>query len=253
MSLRTRIIACLDVKHGRVVKGVNFVNLTDEGDPVELATRYAGEGMDEIVYLDIAASPEDRPLLLDVVRRTAQNVFIPLTVGGGVRKPDDMRAVLRAGADKVSLNTAAVRHPDLLDRCAAAFGSQCVVLAIDAKAMPGGSWNVFITGGRHDTGIDAVVWAEEGVARGAGEILLTSMDRDGTNIGFDLELLRAVTRTVGVPVIASGGAGNPEHFVEAVEAGASAVLAASIFHRREVDIGDVKRVMEGSGIPVRHG
>lgn len=252
MSLRARIIACLDVKHGRVVKGVNFVNLTDEGDPVELATRYAEEGMDEIVYLDIAASPEGRSALLDVVRRTAENVFVPLTVGGGVRKPADMRAVLRAGADKVSLNTAAVRRPALLDKCAAAFGNQCVVLAIDAKSMPSGSWNVFITGGRHDTGIDAVEWAEEGVARGAGEILLTSMDRDGTNIGFDLELLRTITGAVNVPVIASGGAGRPEHFLEAVEAGASAALAASIFHRREVDIAEIKRVMEASGIRVRH-
>lgn len=252
MSLRTRVIACLDVKHGRVVKGVNFVNLTDEGDPVELAARYAEEGIDEIVYLDIAASPEGRPALLDVVRRTARNVFIPLTVGGGVRAPGDMRAVLRAGADKVSLNTAAVRRPDLIDECAAEFGNQCVVLAVDGKAMPGGSWNVFITGGRHDTGLDAVSWAREGVSRGAGEILLTSMDRDGTNIGFDLDLLRAVTRAVSVPVIASGGAGHPVHFVEAVEAGASAVLAASVFHRREVGIADVKRVMEGSGIPVRH-
>ena len=252
MSLRARIIACLDVKHGRVVKGVNFVNLTDEGDPVDLAARYAQEGMDEIVYLDIAASPEGRPALLDVVRRTAENVFVPLTVGGGVREPADMRAVLRAGADKVSLNTAAVRRPGLLDECAASFGTQCVVLAIDAKAMSDGSWNVFITGGRQDTGLDAVEWAQEGVARGAGEILLTSMDRDGTNIGFDLDLLRVVTGVVDVPVIASGGAGRPGHFVEAVEAGASAVLAASIFHRREVDIADIKRVMEGSGIPVRH-
>ena len=252
MSLRTRIIACLDVRHGRVVKGVNFINLTDEGDPVELATRYAQEGMDEIVYLDIAASPEGRSALLDVVRRTARNVFVPLTVGGGVREPADMRAVLRAGADKVSLNTAAVLRPGLLDDCAAAFGRQCVVLAIDAKAMPGGSWNVFITGGRHDTGLDAVEWAVEGVARGAGEILLTSMDRDGTNIGFDVELLRVITGAVSVPVIASGGAGRPRHFVEAVEAGASAVLAASIFHRREVEIGEIKQVMEGAGIPVRH-
>ena len=252
MSLRTRIIACLDVKHGRVVKGVNFINLTDEGDPVELATRYAEEGMDEIVYLDIAASPEGRSALLDVVRRTAQNVFVPLTVGGGVREPSDMRAALRAGADRVSLNTAAVRRPGLLDECAAAFGRQCVVVAIDAKAMPGGSWNVFITGGRHDTGRDAVEWAIEGVERGAGEILLTSMDRDGTNIGFDLELLRVITEAVDVPVIASGGAGQPEHFVEAVEAGASAVLAASIFHRREVDIRDVKQAMEKAGVPVRH-
>ena len=252
MSLRTRIIACLDVKHGRVVKGVNFVNLTDEGDPVELAGRYAEEGMDEIVYLDIAASPEGRFAFLDVVHRTAENVFVPLTVGGGVREPDDMRRVLRAGADKVSLNTAAVRTPGLLDRCSEAFGSQCVVLAIDAKAMPGGSWTVYVTGGRHDTGRDAVEWATEGVARGAGEILLTSMDRDGTNIGFDTRLLRAITAAVDVPVIASGGAGRPRHFVEAVEAGASAVLAASIFHRREVELGEVKRVMSEAGIPVRH-
>ena len=252
MSLRTRIIACLDVKHGRVVKGVNFVNLTDEGDPVELAARYAEEGMDEIVYLDIAATPEGRFAFLDVVHRTAENVFVPLTVGGGVREVDDMRRVLRAGADKVSLNTAAVRDPDLLDRCADAFGSQCVVLAIDAKAMFGGSWNVYVTGGRHDTGRDAVEWATEGVARGAGEILLTSMDRDGTNIGFDTELLRTITGAVGVPVIASGGAGQPDHFVEAVEAGASAVLAASIFHRREVELGEIKRVMSKAGIPVRH-
>ncbi len=252
MTLRTRVIACLDVKHGRVVKGVNFINLTDEGDPVELATRYAREGVDEIVYLDIAASPDGKPALLDVVRRTARNVFVPLTIGGGVRAPGDMRAVLRAGADKVSLNTAAVRRPDLLDECAAEFGSQCVVLAVDAKAMPGGSWNVFITGGRHDTGIDALTWIEEGVSRGAGEILLTSMDRDGTNIGFDLDLLRAVTRLIEVPVIASGGAGQPDHFTEAVNAGASAVLAASIFHRREVGIAEVKLMMERSGIPVRH-
>ena len=251
MSLRTRIIACLDVKHGRVVKGVNFVNLTDEGDPVELAGRYAEEGMDEIVYLDIAASPEGRFAFLDVVHRTAENVFVPLTVGGGVREPDDMRRVLRAGADKVSLNTAAVRTPGLLDRCSEAFGSQCVVLAIDAKAMPGGSWNVYVTGGRHDTGRDAVEWATEGVARGAGEILLTSMDRDGTNIGFDTQLLRAITAAVDVPVIASGGAGRPHHFVEAVEAGASAVLAASIFHRREVELGEIKRAMSEAGIPVR--
>ena len=251
MSLRTRVIACLDVKHGRVVKGVNFVNLTDEGDPVELAARYAEEGIDEIVYLDIAASPEGRPALLDVVRRTARNVFVPLTVGGGVRKAADMRAVLRAGADRVSFNTAAVLEPGLIDECAASFGNQCVVLAVDAKAVPGGGWNVFIYGGRTDTSMDAVEWAVEGAERGAGEILLTSMDRDGTNIGFDLDLLRTVTGAVSVPVIASGGAGRPRHFVEAVEAGSSAVLAASIFHRREVEIGAVKQEMERAGIPVR--
>lgn len=252
MSLRTRVIACLDVKHGRVVKGVNFVGLTDEGDPVELAARYAAEGVDEIVYLDIAASPEGRSALLDVVRRTAENVFVPLTVGGGVRRTADMRAALRAGADRVSLNTAAVLDPGLIDECAAAFGAQCVVLAVDAKAAPGGGWRVFINGGRRDTGRDAVEWAAEGAGRGAGEILLTSMDQDGVNRGFDLELLRAVTAAVEAPVIASGGAGVPRHFVEAVEAGASAVLAASIFHRRQVGVHEVKQEMERAGIAVRH-
>ena len=252
MSLRTRVIACLDVKHGRVVKGVNFVGLTDEGDPVELAARYTEEGADEIVYLDIAASPEGRSALLDVVRRTAENVFVPLTVGGGVRRTADMRAALRAGADRVSLNTAAVLDPGLIDECAAAFGAQCVVLAVDAKAAPGGGWRVFINGGRRDAGRDAVEWAAEGAGRGAGEILLTSMDRDGVNRGFDLELLRAVTGAVEAPVIASGGAGAPRHFVEAVEAGASAVLAASIFHRRQVAVHEVKQEMERAGIAVRH-
>lgn len=252
MSLRTRVIACLDVKHGRVVKGVNFVGLTDEGDPVELAARYAAEGVDEIVYLDIAASPEGRSALLDVVRRTAENVFVPLTVGGGVRRTADMRAALRAGADRVSLNTAAVLDPGLIDECAAVFGAQCVVLAVDAKAAPGGGWRVFINGGRRGTGRDAVEWAAEGAGRGAGEILLTSMDQDGVNRGFDLELLRAVTAAVEVPVIASGGAGAPRHFVEAVEAGASAVLAASIFHRRQVGVHEVKQEMERAGIAVRH-
>ena len=252
MTLRTRVIACLDVQEGRVVKGVNFVNLTDEGDPVELAARYAAEGIDEIVYLDIAASPRGRGALLDVVRRTAQNVFVPLTVGGGVRSPEDMKAVLRAGADKVSLNTAAVRRPDLIDECAAAFGSQCVVLAVDAKKEEDGHWNVYITGGRDDAGRDAVEWAAEGARRGAGEILLTSMDRDGTNIGFDIPLTAAVSGAVEVPVIASGGAGRPAHFAEAVrEAGASAVLAAGIFHRGQVSIAAVKEAMSDSGLPIR--
>ena len=252
MTLRTRVIACLDVREGRVVKGVNFVNLTDEGDPVELAARYAAEGIDEIVYLDIAASPQGRGALLDVVRRTAQNVFVPLTVGGGVRSPEDMRAVLRAGADKVSLNTAAVLRPGLIDECAAAFGSQCVVLAVDAKGRGDGRWNVHITGGREDAGREAVEWAMEGVRRGAGEILLTSMDRDGTNIGFDIPLTAAIAGAVEVPVIASGGAGRPEHFAKAVrETGASAVLAAGIFHRGQVSIADVKQAMSEAGLPIR--
>ncbi len=249
--LGTRVIACLDVREGRVVKGVNFVNLTDEGDPVELAARYAAEGIDEIVYLDIAASPQGRSALLDVVRRTARNVFVPLTVGGGVRSADDMRAVLRAGADKVSFNTAAVLRPSLIAECAAAFGSQCVVLAVDGRAAEGG-WNVFINGGRRDAGRDAVEWAAEGARRGAGEILLTSMDRDGTHLGFDIPLTKAVTEAVDVPVIASGGAGRPYHFTEAVtEANASAVLAAGIFHRGQVSIAAVKQEMSDAGVPVR--
>ena len=250
--LRTRVIACLDVREGRVVKGVNFVNLTDEGDPVELAARYAAEGVDEIVYLDIAASPQGRGALLDVVRRTAENVFVPLTVGGGVRSTGGMRAVLRAGADKVSFNTAAVLRPGLIDECASAFGSQCVVLAVDGKSAPGGGWNVFINGGRCDAGRDAVEWAAEGARRGAGEILLTSMDRDGTRLGFDIPLTKAVTEAVDVPVIASGGAGRPSHFAEAVtEANASAVLAAGVFHRGQVPISAVKRKMSAAGLPVR--
>jgi imidazole glycerol-phosphate synthase subunit HisF len=256
MNLRTRIIPCLDVKDGRVVKGVNFVDLTDEGDPVELAARYASEGADEICYLDISASPEGRSTLLDVVRRTAQNVFVPLTVGGGVRAPGDMKAVLRAGADKVSVNTAAVADPELLSECARRFGRQCVVLAIDARRRadsPGEPWfEVVVKGGRRPTGLDAAAWARRGVELGAGEILLTSMDRDGTKNGFDLELTRAVTSAVPVPVIASGGAGTEQHCVEAVlDGGASAVLAASIFHRREIEIDRVKQVMAAAGIPVR--
>ncbi|MDH4115802.1 MAG: imidazole glycerol phosphate synthase subunit HisF [Acidimicrobiia bacterium] len=256
MTLRTRIIPCLDVKDGRVVKGVNFVNLTDEGDPVELAARYADEGADEICYLDISASPEGRGTLLDVVRRTAQNVFVPLTVGGGVRHPDDMKAVLRAGADKVSVNTAAVADPELITKCATRFGRQCVVLAIDAKSRTrpdGTEWfEVVVGGGRHPTGLDAIEWARTGTSMGAGEILATSMDRDGTKDGFDIELTSALAAAVGVPVIASGGAGTSAHLVEAVTKGsASAVLAASIFHRREIAIEDVKTAMAAAGIAVR--
>jgi cyclase len=256
MTLRARVIPCLDVADGRVVKGVNFVDLTDEGDPVELAARYAEEGADEICYLDISAAPEGRSTLLDVVHRTAENVFVPLTVGGGVRSSDDMKAVLRAGADKVSVNTAAVENPTLISECARRFGRQCVVLAIDAKRRrhdDGRTWfEVVIKGGRLPTGLDAVEWAGRGVALGAGEILLTSMDADGTKDGFDIELTRAVADAVEVPVIASGGAGVERHCVEAVLDGrASAVLAASIFHRREIEIDQVKRVMDQAGIPVR--
>lgn len=250
--LRKRVIPCLDVKDGRVVKGVNFVNLTDEGDPVELASRYAEEGADEICYLDISASPDSRSTLLDVVRRTAQNVFIPLTVGGGVRSPEDMRRVLRAGADKVATNTAAVRDPQLISACARRFGDQCVVLAIDARSRDNGTYEVVVTGGREPTGLDAVEWARRGVGLGAGEILLTSMDRDGTKDGYDLELTRRVSEAVRVPVIASGGAGTQAHCVEAVTAGgADAVLAASIFHRRQIEISSVKQAMANAGIPVR--
>ncbi len=250
--LLKRVIPCLDVDNGRVVKGVNFVNLTDEGDPVELAARYAEEGADEICYLDIGAAPEERQTLVELVRRTASNVFVPLTVGGGVRSPDDMKAVLRAGADKVAINTAAVQDPMLIANCARRFGNQCVVLAIDARSTSSGGYEVVVNGGRRPTGMDAIDWARRGVALGAGEILLTSMDRDGTKDGFDIPLTRAVAGSVSVPVIASGGAGTAEHCVEAVtEAGAAAVLAASIFHRREIEISDVKRVMAAAGIPVR--
>ncbi|MDH5421499.1 MAG: imidazole glycerol phosphate synthase subunit HisF [Acidimicrobiia bacterium] len=251
MTLRTRIIPCLDVKDGRVVKGVNFVNLADAGDPVELATRYADEGADEICYLDISASPEGRGTLLDVVRRTASNVFVPLTVGGGVRTADDMRAVLRAGADKVAVNTAAVADPSLLESCATRFGRQCVVIAIDTKRRDG--WfEVVVNGGRRPTGIDAIDWARQATKLGAGEILLTSMDADGTKAGFDLAVTRAVTAAVDVPVIASGGAGTVDHCIDVVlEADASAVLAASIFHRREIEISSLKSAMAAAGIPVR--
>ncbi len=249
--LRKRIIPCLDVHAGRVVKGVQFVDLVDEGDPVELAERYVAEGADEICFLDITASSDARETMLDVIHRTAENVFVPLTVGGGVRGVADMRAVLRAGADKVTVNTAAVERPELIAECAAAFGSQCVVLAIDAKRREGG-WEVYTHGGRTPTGIDAVDWAVEATGLGAGEILLTSMDRDGTKDGYDLELLEAVRGSVEVPVIASGGAGTIEHCVEALQDDRSdAVLAASIFHRKEIEISDLKAGLAAAGIPVR--
>ena len=249
--LRRRVIPCLDVADGRVVKGTRFVDLVDEGDPPELAERYAREGADELVFLDITAAPERRGTLLDIVERTARRAFIPLTVGGGVRSVDEMRDVLRAGADKVSLNTAAVSDPDLVARCAARFGSQAVVVAIDALRN-GDSWTVYVKGGREATALDAVEWAQRTVELGAGELLVTSIDRDGTGLGFDTDLLRAITDRVRVPVIASGGAAGPADFVAAVrDGGADAVLAASIFHRRIHSIASVKAVMAGAGLPVR--
>jgi imidazole glycerol-phosphate synthase subunit HisF len=249
--LRRRVIPCLDVADGRVVKGTRFVDLVDEGDPPELAERYAREGADELVFLDITAAPERRGTLLDVVERTARRAFIPLTVGGGVRTVDEMRDVLRAGADKVSLNTAAVAEPELVTSCARRFGSQAVVVAIDAL-RDGLSWTVYVKGGREATPLDAVEWAQRAVELGAGELLVTSIDRDGTGLGFDTELLRAITDSVSVPVIASGGAAAPSDFVAAVrDGGADAVLAASIFHRRIHSIASVKAAMAGAGLPVR--
>ena len=249
--LRRRVIPCLDVADGRVVKGTRFVDLVDEGDPPELAERYAREGADELVFLDITAAPERRGTLLDIVERTARRAFIPLTVGGGVRSVDEMRDVLRAGADKVSLNTAAVAEPELVSRCAARFGSQAVVVAIDALRN-GGSWTVYVKGGREATALDAVAWAARAVELGAGELLVTSIDRDGTGLGFDTDLLRAITDVVSVPVIASGGAAGPDDFVAAVrDGGADAVLAASIFHRRIHSIASVKVAMAAAGLPVR--
>jgi imidazole glycerol-phosphate synthase subunit HisF len=251
--LRRRVIPCLDVADGRVVKGTRFVDLVDEGDPAELAARYAAEGADELVFLDITAAPERRGPLLDVVERTARNVFIPLTVGGGVRAVDEMRAVLRAGADKVGLNTAAVAEPELIARCAARFGRQAVVVAIDARARTAGAgWDVVVRGGREATELDAVDWAVRAVELGAGELLVTSIDRDGTQTGFDTDLLHAITSRVPVPVIASGGAAGPADFVDAVRVGgADAVLAASIFHRRIHTIAQVKAAMAAAGLPIR--
>jgi cyclase len=250
--LRRRVIPCLDVADGRVVKGTRFVDLVDEGDPPELAERYAREGADELVFLDITAAPERRGTLLAIVERTARRAFIPLTVGGGVRTVDEMRDVLRAGADKVSLNTAAVAEPELVARCADRFGRQAVVVAIDALATAPGAWEVVVKGGRERTGRDVVEWARTAVALGAGELLVTSIDRDGTGSGFDTDLLRAISSSVEVPVIASGGAAGPADFVAAVrEGGADAVLAASIFHRRVHAIADVKAAMAAAGLPVR--
>ena len=253
-----RVIPCLDVANGRVVKGTRFVDLVDEGDPPELAERYAREGADELVFLDITAAPERRGTLLDIVERTARRAFIPLTVGGGVRSVTEMRAVLRAGADKVSLNTAAVADPMLISRCAARFGRQAVVVAIDARrrapvdADAGPTWEVVVKGGREATDLEAIAWAQRVVDLGAGELLVTSMDRDGTGDGFDTDLLWAISTRVGVPVIASGGAAGPDDFIAAVrDGGADAVLAASIFHRRIHSIAAVKVAMAAAGIPVR--
>ena len=249
--LKARIIPCLDVAGGRVVKGVNFVNLVDAGDPVEQARIYDGEGADELCFLDIAASHEGRETLYDVVRGTAEQCFMPLTVGGGVRTTDDVRRLLSAGADKVSINTAAVEDPDLVAAAAARFGSQCVVVAIDAKAEPGG-YRVYTHGGRRRTGLEAVAWAVRMEAAGAGEILLTSMDRDGTRLGYDIGLTRAVADAVAIPVIASGGVGALDHLVAGVREGhATGVLAASIFHFGEHTIRDAKQAMAAAGLPVR--
>lgn len=247
-----RIIPCLDVKNGRVVKGVNFVNLRDAGDPVECAIEYDKKGADELVLLDISATNEGRGTMIDIVSRVANSIFIPFTVGGGIRTTEDFKELLRAGADKISVNSAAVRNPDLINEAAYKFGSQCVVCAIDAKRREQGGWEVYLNGGRLPTGIDAVTWAQEAVSRGAGEILLTSMDCDGKKTGYDLGLTRAVSERVGVPVIASGGAGALEHFYDALTVGkADAVLAASLFHFNEIPIETLKAYLSEKGIPVR--
>jgi len=249
--LKLRVIPCLDVKDGRVVKGVNFVQLRDAGDPVEQAALYDRMGADELTFLDITASHEARGTLLDVVARTAERVFLPLTVGGGVRSVEDMRALLLAGADKCSINSAAVAHPGLVREAAERFGSQCVVVAVDARRTEAGKWEVFTHGGRKGTGCDAVDWCREVAALGAGEILLTSMDRDGTGEGFDLDLLRAVCGAVRVPVVASGGVGKLSDFVDGARAGATGLLAASVFHFGRFTVSDVKVALADAGLPVR--
>ena len=250
--LKKRIIPCLDVKDGRVVKGVNFVNLTDVGDPVDSARAYYEAGCDELVFLDITATSDNRETTVDMVRRVANQVFIPFTVGGGIRSVEDMNKMLKAGADKVAVNSSALANPKLIADCAQKFGNQCVVAAIDAKKMADGSWHVFVAGGRQDTGKDLIQWTQEVVALGAGEILLTSMDKDGTKSGFDLEMLNRVAEVVDVPIIASGGAGNIEDIVEVFEkTTATGALAASIFHFGEVNIGETKQVLANAGIEVR--
>ena len=253
--LAKRVIPCLDVTNGRVVKGVNFVDLRDAGDPVEMAAAYDKAGADEIVFLDITATSDERPVMLDVAARTSEECFIPYTVGGGMRSAGDIRAMLMQGADKVSLNSAAVHNPKLIEQTSALYGSQCIVVAIDARKVPGSSparWEVFVAGGRKNTGLDVVEWSREATRRGAGEILLTSMDCDGVKEGYDIDLTRAVTRAVNVPVIASGGAGKLDDFAEVViEAQADAVLAASVFHFGEMSVLDVKKAMSRAGVPVR--
>lgn len=247
-----RVIPCLDVDRGRVVKGTNFINLRDAGDPVELARFYDREGADELVFLDITASHEKRDIILDVVRRTAEEVFIPFTVGGGLRSLEDIRKMLAAGADKISLNTAAVKNPDLVAQGARRFGSQCIVVAVDARRSGEQSWEVYIHGGRTGTGLDVLEWVKRVEQLGAGEILLTSMDRDGTKDGYDVELTRAVSEAVSIPVIASGGAGSLEHLVDGIVAGkADAVLAASIFHFRQYTVRQAKEYMQSKGVAVR--
>lgn len=250
--LAKRIIPCLDVRDGRVVKGVNFINIRDAGDPVELAKYYSDQGADEIVFLDITATSDARDTVADVVERTASQVFVPLTVGGGIRTLEDFQRLLRAGADKISVNSAAVKDPTLISRAAERFGNQCVVLAIDARKRPDGSFEVVTAGGRNPTGIDAVEWAKKGEALGAGEILLTSMDADGTKAGFDLEMTKAVTAAVSIPVIASGGCGSLEHFAQVFEeTGCDAALAASLFHFGTLTVPQVKEFLAGRNIPVR--
>ena len=247
-----RIIPCLDIKDGRVVKGTNFLSLRDAGDPVEAAAIYDKQGADELVFLDINASADDRAIVTHMVEQVAERIFIPFTVGGGIRKVEDFTAILRAGADKVSVNSAALRRPELIRETASVFGSQCVVVAMDAKRRPVGGWTIYLNGGRIDTGKDALDWAREAEELGAGEILLTSMDRDGVKTGYDLELTRAVSEAVGIPVIASGGAGELSHFYDAFTAGkADAVLAASLFHFGELTVPQLKEYLSERGVPVR--
>jgi len=249
--LAKRIIPCLDVKDGRVVKGVNFVGLRDAGDPVEAAVRYNEEGADELTFLDITATHEERDTIVDIVKNVAKEVFIPLTVGGGIRELNDIYKLLNVGCDKVSINSSAVKRPEFIDEGAKRFGSQCIVVAIDVKEVSPNKWNVFVAGGRKDTGLDAIEWAREVVDRGAGEILLTSMDSDGTKAGFNIPITKIISEMVNVPVIASGGAGKMEHFTEVFENSADAALAASIFHFKEIDIIDLKKYLQTQNINVR--